>query len=48
MPVLARDVRDRSFKTVLGGFDADSVRTALDRAVIVFEHVEVQIVGLQQ
>jgi DivIVA domain-containing protein len=48
MPVLARDVRDRSFKTVLGGFDADSVRTALDRAAIAFEHVEAQIAGLQQ
>jgi DivIVA domain-containing protein len=48
MPVLARDVRDRSFKTVLGGFDADSVRTALDRAAAAFEHVEAEIAGLQQ
>jgi cell division septum initiation protein DivIVA len=48
MPVLARDVRDRSFKTVLGGFDADCVRTALDRAAAAFEHVEAEIAGLQQ
>ena len=48
MPVLARDVRDRSFKTVLGGFDADSVRTALDKAAAALEHVEAEAAGLQQ
>jgi DivIVA domain-containing protein len=48
MPVLARDVRDRSFKTVLGGFDAESVRTALDRTAAAFEHVEAQIAALEQ
>jgi cell division septum initiation protein DivIVA len=48
MPVLARDVRDRSFKTVLGGFDSDGVRAALAAAVAAFEHVETEIAVLRQ
>jgi cell division septum initiation protein DivIVA len=48
MPVLARDVRDRSFKTVLGGFDTDAVRTAVETAAAAFDRIEAESAGLQQ
>ena len=48
MSVLALGVRDRSFKTVLGGFDAAAVRAALDAAATEFETLETEIVSLRQ
>ncbi len=48
MSVLALGVRDRSFKTVLGGFDAAAVRAALDAAATAFETLEAEIVSLRQ
>lgn len=48
MSVMAAGVRQRSFKTVLGGFDPDGVRAALDAAATAFERLKTETAQLRQ
>ena len=48
MSALAPGVRDRSFRTVLRGYDPASVRAALDAAAAAFEALEADIARLRE
>src|SRR4051812_720850 len=48
MAVLASSVRDRSFRTTMGGFDPDAVRSALAAAATSFEQLQADIAQLRE
>src|SRR5215218_8969230 len=48
MPVVATGVRERSFRTVIGGFDPEAVRTALDGAATECERLDAEIALLKE
>jgi cell division initiation protein len=48
MSVLAPGMRDRTFRTVLGGFDPEGVRGALESAAIEFDRLGAEIAHLRQ
>ena len=48
MSVLAPGVRDRSFRTVLRGYDPGDVRAALDAAAAAFEALETEVGRLRE
>ena len=48
MSVVATGVRERSFRTVIGGFDPEAVRTALDGAATECERLDAEIALLKE